>query len=112
MPVAIAVMYKGARRSAPIALRNARASSAVNGLNSRRAFDGGVTTVATFRTTFPDLYGIGLYSIITATVTSFLIAGDGGKPDLAAQLERLSALHAEGRVTDDEYRMAKAVVLG
>ena len=58
------------------------------------------------------LLGIGLYSIITATVTSFLITGDGGKPDLAGQLERLAALHIDGRVTDDEYRAAKATVLG
>ena len=59
------------------------------------------------------ILGIGLYSIITATVTSFLIAGDrAGAADLAGQLERLAALHADGRVTDDEYRAAKAAVLG
>ena len=59
------------------------------------------------------ILGIGLYSIITATVTSFLIVGDrAGPADLAGQLERLAALHADGRVTDDEYRAAKAAVLG
>ena len=57
------------------------------------------------------IFGIGLYSIITATVTSFLIVGE--EPvNVADQLERLAALHADGRVTDDEYRAAKAVVLG
>jgi voltage-gated potassium channel len=57
--------------------------------------------------------GIGLYSIITATVTSFLIADDRAQPaDVAGQLERLAALHADGRVTDDEYQAAKAAVIG
>ena len=40
---------------------------------------------------------------------------DRGRPrrsrDLAGQLERLAALHADGRVTDDEYRAAKAAVI-
>jgi tellurite resistance protein TehA-like permease len=59
------------------------------------------------------ILGIGLYSIITATVTSSLIADDGAKPtDIAGQLERLATLHADGRVTDDEYRAAKAAVIG
>src|SRR5215204_1346015 len=45
------------------------------------------------------ILGIGLYSIITATVTSFLIADDGAPAtDVAGQLERLAALHADGRV--------------
>jgi voltage-gated potassium channel len=59
------------------------------------------------------ILGIGLYSIITATVTSFLIADDrAGPADLAGQLERLAVLHADGRVTDHEYRAAKAAVIG
>jgi voltage-gated potassium channel len=58
------------------------------------------------------ILGIGLYSIITATVTSFLIVGDRDSVDVAGQLERLAALHADGRVTDDEYRAAKAAVIG
>ena len=57
------------------------------------------------------ILGIGLYSLITATVTSFLITDDGAA-DVAGQLERLAALHAAGRVTDDEYRAAKAAVIG
>ena len=58
------------------------------------------------------ILGIGLYSIITATVTSFLIADDRAEPtDLAEQLERLAALHADGRVTDDESQAAKAAVI-
>src|SRR5262245_31708873 len=58
------------------------------------------------------ILGIGLYSIITATVTSFLIVGDRDSVDVAGQLERLAELHADGRVTDDEYRAAKAAVIG
>jgi hypothetical protein len=51
--------------------------------------------------------GIGLYSAITATVTSFLISTN--RPtDLADQLERLATLHADGRLNDDEYLRAKA----
>ena len=59
------------------------------------------------------ILGIGLYSIIIATVTSFLLAGDNAGPgDVAGQLERLAALHASGSVTDEEYRAAKARVIG
>jgi voltage-gated potassium channel len=57
------------------------------------------------------ILGIGLYSAITATVTSFLITGDRSA-DLAGQLERLSALQVDGRITAAEYATAKAVILG
>jgi voltage-gated potassium channel len=57
------------------------------------------------------ILGIGLYSAITATVTSFLISGDRSN-DLADQLERLSTLHADGRLTDEEYIGAKASLIG
>jgi voltage-gated potassium channel len=59
------------------------------------------------------ILGIGLYSIMTATVTSFLIADDrAGPADLAGQLERLAVLHAEGHMTDEEFRTAKAAIIG
>jgi len=58
------------------------------------------------------ILGIGLYSLITATVTSFLITDDSGAIDVAGQLERLAALHVSGAVSDDEYRAAKAAVIG
>jgi voltage-gated potassium channel len=57
------------------------------------------------------ILGIGLYSAITATVTSFLISGDGSA-GLADQLERLAALHADGHLTNDEYTTAKASLIG
>jgi voltage-gated potassium channel len=56
------------------------------------------------------ILGIGLYSAITATVTSFLISGDRSA-DLAGQLERLAALHAEGRLSDEEFLGAKALLI-
>jgi voltage-gated potassium channel len=56
--------------------------------------------------------GIGLYSAITATLTSFLIVGGGSSSDVAAQLERLVGLHADGHLTDEEYAAAKAKVVG
>jgi voltage-gated potassium channel len=57
------------------------------------------------------ILGIGLYSAITATVTSFLISGSQ-PTDLPNQLERLSVLHADGRLTDDEYLRAKGSLIG
>jgi voltage-gated potassium channel len=56
------------------------------------------------------ILGIGLYSAITATLTSFLISGDRNA-DLADQLGRLAKLHADGRITDIEFATAKTVVL-
>jgi voltage-gated potassium channel len=56
------------------------------------------------------ILGIGLYSAITATITSVLIIGDK-PPALADDLERLATLHADGRLTDDEFAAAKAKVL-
>ncbi len=53
------------------------------------------------------IVGIGLYSAITATVTSFLISSDRSG-DLADQLERLATLQHDGRLSDDEYVRAKA----
>jgi voltage-gated potassium channel len=57
------------------------------------------------------ILGIGLYSAITATLTSFLVTGDRGA-DVAGQLERLAVLHGDRRLTDAEFDAAKAAVLG
>jgi voltage-gated potassium channel Kch len=56
------------------------------------------------------ILGIGLYSLITATVTSFLLSDDKAI-DIAGQLERLAVLHAAGGITDGEFAAAKASVL-
>jgi voltage-gated potassium channel len=57
------------------------------------------------------VFGIGLYSLVTATVTSVLISGRKDR-DVPEQLERLAKLHLEERLTDTEYAAAKASVIG
>jgi hypothetical protein len=47
---------------------------------------------------------------LPAAYTSFLIAGDRTS-DLAGQLERLAALHANGRLSDAEFTAAKVITL-
>lgn len=70
-----------------------------------------VTTEGRLSAAVLMILGIGLYSAITATITSFLIAGDRSA-DFAGQLERIAALHADGRLTDAEFATAKSAVLG
>jgi voltage-gated potassium channel len=55
--------------------------------------------------------GIGLFSAITATVTSALIGGGTTKADPVARLDRLDALHEAGRVTRPEYDTKRAEIL-
>lgn len=56
--------------------------------------------------------GIALYSAIIAAVTSYFIGGGGShRADLTGELERLSRLHADGKLTDAEFLAAKRVVL-
>jgi voltage-gated potassium channel len=55
--------------------------------------------------------GIGLYSAITATVTSFLLLSRESSTDVASQLERLAALRTTGGLTDAEFETAKGFVL-
>jgi voltage-gated potassium channel len=54
--------------------------------------------------------GISLYSAITATITSIMIAGRTA-PDAVGQLERLAKMASDGSLTQDEFERAKAVVL-
>ncbi len=54
--------------------------------------------------------GISLYSAITATITSILIAGRAA-PDAVGRLERLATLAREGSLTPDEFERAKATIL-
>ena len=56
------------------------------------------------------ILGIGLYSAITATITSFLIS-DNRSADLVDQLERLAVLHADGRLSDAEFVAAKVSLI-
>jgi voltage-gated potassium channel len=58
------------------------------------------------------LLGIGLYSAITATLTSFFLSsGDRPTDDVTSQLHRLSSLHDAGGLTDDEFAAAKSLLL-
>lgn len=54
--------------------------------------------------------GISLYSAITATITSILIAGRSA-PDAVDQLERLARMASDGSLTPDEFERAKATVI-
>ena len=62
------------------------------------------------------LLGIGLFSMITATATSYLI-GTSRPPDatrggrLVEEMERLAELRERGALTDDEFVAAKARLL-
>ena len=59
------------------------------------------------------LLGIGLYSAITATITSYLVFPEHRVAgSLATQLRELSDLREDGALTPDEYTEAKARVLG
>jgi voltage-gated potassium channel len=62
------------------------------------------------------ILGIGLFSAVTGTITSYFIAmerGDGspGGASVIEQLERLANLHSDGSLTDDEFALAKAQLL-
>lgn len=63
------------------------------------------------------LLGIGLFSAITATATSYLIstgrpADASGGGQVVDELERLVGLREQGSLTDDEFAMAKKRLLG
>jgi voltage-gated potassium channel len=57
------------------------------------------------------ILGIGLYSAVTATVTSFVLTGDRPATDAAARLRALDALRDEGRLSTDEYERKRAKLL-
>ncbi|HEY3334310.1 MAG TPA: ion channel [Candidatus Limnocylindrales bacterium] len=60
------------------------------------------------------ILGIGLFSAITATITSILTASRdpvSGTTDVAANLGRLADLWDRGALTDDEYASAKSLLL-
>jgi len=57
------------------------------------------------------ILGIGLYSVITAAITSYFIMGDR-TGSLGEELERLARLHDDGKLSEAEYATAKAQTLG
>jgi voltage-gated potassium channel len=56
--------------------------------------------------------GIGLFSAITAVVTSALIGGGAAREDPVVRLDRLDALREAGRVSMPEYDAKRAEILG
>jgi voltage-gated potassium channel len=60
------------------------------------------------------LLGISLFGAITATITSYLLSLDsrhGDDDSLTGELERLTALHSAGALTDVEFSLAKGRLL-
>lgn len=61
-----------------------------------------------------EIFGVFLFSAITATITSFLLASNSQEKSsagLAVELARVSELHEAGRLTDEEFGKAKALLL-
>jgi voltage-gated potassium channel len=56
------------------------------------------------------LLGIGLFSAITATITSFMLTGRD-EPDAADRLRSIVALHADGLLTEEEYRVKRRQIV-
>jgi voltage-gated potassium channel len=59
------------------------------------------------------LLGIGLFSAVTAIITSFLVSQrDPGRADPIATIERLAALALAGTITTEEFSAKRAELLG
>lgn len=56
--------------------------------------------------------GIGLYSAITAAVTSYFVSQGAASGSLVGNLERLEGMRDRGSLTDADFRAAKAAILG
>lgn len=58
------------------------------------------------------LLGVGLFSAITAIITSSLVSARGPEgPDAIASLERLARLHESGALRTEEFEATKARLL-
>jgi voltage-gated potassium channel len=69
-----------------------------------------MTTEGRIAAMFLMVLGIGLFSAITAAVTSYFISQENGG-SLVDDLERLGRLHSEAALTPDEFTAAKARLL-
>ncbi len=70
-----------------------------------------VTTEGRLAAMILMVLGIGLYSAVTATITSFVLAGDRPGRDAADRLRALDGLHEDGLVTAVEYERKRAVLM-
>ena len=57
------------------------------------------------------ILGVALFSAITAVLVSFIVSTSSAASDVDGRLRELSALHADGVLTDEEFRSAKSAVL-
>lgn len=57
------------------------------------------------------LLGIGMFGIITATVTSYLVGSGERQGDPVAQLRELAALRDDGVISEDEFQARKVRLL-
>ncbi len=58
------------------------------------------------------LLGIGLFSAITASITSYFVSqGSSGRRSLPEELRGLADLRADGALSDDEFNAAKTAIL-
>ncbi len=57
------------------------------------------------------LLGIGMFGVITATVTSYLVSRDEETSDPVTQLQGLAALRDQGVITEEEFAAKKKVLL-
>lgn len=58
------------------------------------------------------ILGITLFATITGTITSVLVSEREAANDISGQLEKLADLHSRGVLTDVEFDLGKARVLG
>jgi len=57
------------------------------------------------------LLGIGLFSAVTAVITSFLVSQRDSAPDVLTAIERLAALARTGAITADEFSAKRTELL-
>ena len=57
------------------------------------------------------LLGIGLFSAVTAIVTSFLVGGGSATPDPIGSIGRLAALAESGAITPEEFAAKRVELL-
>jgi hypothetical protein len=59
------------------------------------------------------LLGIGLFSAITASITSYFVSqGSSGRRSLPEELRGLADLRADGALTEEEFGAAKTTLIG